>query len=178
LASIVRVEMKLDIQVAIADLIASAQKRTPLLDTGRYDELHEKAVRDLATRIGYYAESGPLFDPEGRYFCGTCCLREEPKSCSHVSGKIDMDVGSCMLWVIGDEVGLKVGQKLTQIEANYCERPKAKGFGCSRCGWYAKAKKADADGRPAWCGWWGIHVTPFACCIAESGPDLKVAPGE
>jgi hypothetical protein len=175
--------MKLDIQAGIQELIASVNgasgnPRKPIPDTGDYDELHEKAVRDLATRIGYYAEHGPLFDPEGKYLCDDCCLRDEPKACTHVSGKISMDTGSCMLYTIGSPINLPVGQKLTQIEANYAERPKAKGFGCSRCGWYKQAKKADKDGRPAWCGWWGMHVIPFACCFAEGGPDMKVAPGE
>jgi hypothetical protein len=176
--------VKLDIQAGIKDLIASMNgagkenARKPIPDTGDYNDLHEKAVRDLITRIAYYAESGPTFDPEGKYLCGDCCLRTEPKACAPVSGRISMEIGSCPLWIIGDEIKLPVGQKLTQIEANYCERPKAKGFGCSRCGWYAQAKKADGDGRPGWCSYWGLHVVPLACCLTESGPDLKVAPGE
>lgn len=175
--------MKLDIQAAIADLVssvngASGNPRKPIADTGEYDDLHDRAVRDLATRVGYYAESGPLFDPEGKYLCKDCCLRDEPKACTHVSGKISMQTGSCMIWIYGDQVNLTVGQKLTQIESNYAERPVSKGFGCSRCGWYKKAKKADSDGRPGWCSWWGTHVVPLACCLAESGQDLKVAPGE
>lgn len=175
--------MRLDIEAGIRELIASVNgasgnPRKPISDTGDYNELREKAIRDLATRIGYYAESGPLFDPEGRYLCGDCVLRDEPKSCTHVSGKISMQLGSCMIWFYGDQINLPAGQKLTQIEANYAERPVAKGFGCSRCGWDAKAKKPDSEGRPDWCGWWGMHVAPLACCFAESGKDLKVAPGE
>jgi len=170
----------MNLKAAMRELIQSAEDngKHPVADTGKYDELHEKAVRDIAEKIGYYAEAGPLFDPEGKYLCDDCCLREEPKACSHVSGVISMEIGSCMMWMIGDAIHLPVGQKLTQIEANYAERTKSKAFGCSRCGWYSKAKKSDSEGRPAWCAWWGIHVTPFACCIAESGPDLKTAPGE
>lgn len=175
--------MNLDIQAGIRELVASmngasGNPRKPIPDTGDYNELHEKAVRDLASKLGFYAESGPLFDPEGRYLCGSCALRTEPAACTHVSGKISMVAGSCMIWLYGDAIKLPVGQKLTQIEANYGERVKAKGFGCSRCGWHKQAKKADKDGRPSWCGWWGIHVVPLACCFAESGPDYKGAPGE
>ena len=171
--------MKINLSKAIAELCASAENpRTPVKDSGEYDLIKEAAIRDLATKVGYYAESGPLFDPAGQYLCDDCALRDQPKSCTHVSGDISMETGSCMLWIIGNQIDLPVGQKLTQIEANYAERPKAKGFGCSRCGWSAKAKKADEQGRPSWCGWWGMHIMPSACCLAESGPDLKTAPGE
>jgi hypothetical protein len=174
--------VKLNLQAAIQDLIHSAKiaenPRTPIEDTGEYNELKEKAVRSLAEQLGYYAEHGTLFDPEGKYLCADCCLRQEPASCSHVSGKISMQTGSCMIWVIGDPINLPAGQKLTQIESNYAERPKSKGFGCVRCGWYKQAKSADGEGRPGWCSWWGMHVVPFACCIAESGDDLVAHPGE
>jgi len=172
--------LSINLQAAIKDLLAKSagNPRKPIADTGKYNDVKEKAIRDLATSVGYYAESGPLFDPEGRYLCSDCCLREEPQSCTHVSGKISMQDGSCMIWVIGDPIHLPVGQKLTQIESNYAERPTAKGFGCARCGWYDEAKKADKEGRPGWCSWWGMHVVPLACCFAESGKDLLVAPGE
>lgn len=174
--------MNLDLEAGIKELIAAEEAkqnpRKPIADPGKYDEAKEAAIRDMAAKLGYYAENGPLFDPEGNYRCVDCCLRQEPKSCTHVSGKIDMQTGSCMIWMIGGQINQPVGQKLTQIESNYAERPQAKGFGCHRCGWYAKAKKPDAKGRPGWCGWWGAHVIPLACCFAESGKDLKVAPGE
>jgi hypothetical protein len=165
---------------AVQSLLIFAQKmrKHPIEDTGDYDATKEKAIRDIATRIGAYAEAGPTFDPEGNYLCGDCALREEPSTCTHVSGKIDMRVGGCFIWIIGDEIHQPIGEKLTQIEAMYCTRPKAKGFGCHRCSWGAEAKKADSDGRPSWCGFWGFHVKPFACCFAETGPDLKEAPGE
>jgi hypothetical protein len=172
--------VKLNIQAAMQDLIHSAKSaenpRTPIADTGEYNELKEKAIRDLASKIGYYAESGPLFDPEGKYLCSTCHMRTEPKACTTVSGTISMQTGSCMIWMIGEPTNISVGQKLTQIESNYAERPK--GFGCARCGWYKQAKKPDGDGRPGWCSWWGIHAVPLACCFAESGKDLVVHPGE
>ena len=159
-------------------LFAKAMRKNPITDTGEYDETKEKAIRDIATRVGSYAESGPTFDPEGNYRCGDCALRSEPAGCTHVSGKISMQIGGCFIWIIGEEIHQAIGEKLTQVEAMYSERPKAKGFGCHRCSWGAEAKKPDADGRPSWCGFWGIHVKPFACCFAETGPDLKEAPGE
>jgi hypothetical protein len=174
--------MKLDLKAGIAELIASVngagKAKHPIADTGEYDALKEAAIRDLATRIGYYAEHGPTFDPSGDYKCDDCCLREEPKACEFVSGKISMQAGSCMLWIFGDQVNLPAGQKLTQIEAGYAERPKEKGFGCHRCTWSAEAKKADAEGRPSWCSWWGMHIIPFACCFREEGKDSIDAPGE
>ena len=170
--------MNLDLKQAIADLLAKAEMNNTLSDSGEVDELKEKAIRDYATTIGFYAESGPLFDPEGKYLCGRCCFRLLPKACDTVSGKISMQVGSCMQWRKGEPVGLKVKAKLTQIEAGYAERPTAKGFGCSRCEYGSEAKKADSKGRPSWCSFWGMHVTPFACCMHEDGKDLVEAPGE
>jgi hypothetical protein len=152
--------------------------RTPIEDTGEYNELKEEAVRSLAQFIGYYAEEGPLFDPEGKYLCADCCLRDGKTACTHVSGKISMQTGSCMIWIVGEPINLQVGQKLTQIESNYVERPKSKAFGCSRCGWAKEAKKPDNDGRGLWCSWWGCRVRSMACCLAESGPDLVAHPGE
>jgi len=175
---------KLNIQQGIKELIASMSATAkenphhPIPDTGEYDELKEKAIRSMAEQLGYYAEKGPLFDPDGKYLCDDCCMRQEPQACTHVSGKISMQTGSCMIWMRGEPIHQAVGQKLTQIEANYATRPQVKGFGCRRCGWYAKAKKPDIDGRPGWCSWWGMHAVPLACCFAESGKDLKVAPGE
>jgi hypothetical protein len=169
--------MKLDLAQAIKDLCAAAQKQ-PTADTGEYDELKESAIRDFATSVGYYAEKGPLFDPDGKYLCGECCFREEPHSCDLVSGRILMKIGSCMMWRIGQPVGLKVKKKLSQIEAGYAERGKSKAFGCSRCEYGSKAKKADSNGRPSWCGFWGMRIVPLACCFQEAGPDSKDAPGE
>jgi hypothetical protein len=171
--------VKLNLHTAVRQLLAAyGNAGKPIADMGDYDELHEKAVRSLAQQLAYYAESGPLFDPEGKYLCGDCALRKEPSACTHVTGTISMTDGSCMIWISGEPINQAVGQKLTQIESNYAERPQDKGFGCSRCGWHGEAKKADSDGRPSWCGMWGIHVVPLACCLWESGPDLQVAPGD
>jgi hypothetical protein len=158
--------------------IIEAAKAKPLADTGKYDFTKEKAIRAIAEKIGAYAESGPTFDPGGRYLCGTCCFRDGKSACTHVSGKISMVIGSCFIWFIGEPINQAVGEKLTQIESMYSERPKAKGFGCSRCSMASKAKKVDTDGRPSWCDFWGMHVQPKACCFMENGPDLVEAPGE
>ena len=166
---------KLNIDVAIKELLASVDT---LSDTGKYDELKEKAIRDYATTIGFYAESGPLFDPEGKYLCGDCCFRDGKSACDIVSGTISMTIGSCMMWRIGAPVGLQVKQKLTQLEAMYSERAKIKQFGCSKCKYGGEAKKPDAKGRPSWCTYWGMHIIPYACCFQETGKDLVEAPGE
>jgi hypothetical protein len=174
--------LKFNLQAAIQDLIHSAKSaenpRTPIEDTGEYNELKEKAVRSLAEQLGYYAESGPLFDAAGKYLCADCALRDGKTACTHVSGKISMQTGSCMIWIVGEPINQPVGQKLTQIESGYAERKVSRGFGCVRCRWGAKAKNPDSDGRPSWCSWWGMHIVPFACCFREEGKDSVDAPGE
>jgi len=164
--------MKLDLRQAIKQLCASAAVVKAAEGVAASNDLKESAIRDYATSIGFYAESGPTFDPKGKYLCGTCCFRLGEKACDLVSGKISMTTGSCMMWRIGEPVGLKVKQKLTQIEAQYAERPKAKGFGCSRCEYGQKAEKPDAQGRESWCTFWQMHIKPPACCFREDGPDL------
>ncbi len=167
--------MNIDLAQAIKDLCGSVQKSA---DSGECDELKEAAIRDFATSIGFYAEKGPLFAPNGKYLCGACCFRDGQKACDLVSGKISMTIGSCMMWRIGEPVGLKVKQKLSQIEAGYAERPKTKQFGCSKCEYGGKAKKPDSHGRPSFCDYWKMHIVPLACCFQEKGPDSKDAPGE
>lgn len=171
--------MRINLKQAIKDLCASADADLPpIADTGKYDETKEVAVRDFATTIGFYAESGPLFDPDGKYRCGECCFRDGTTACDIVSGKISMTIGSCMCWRIGEPVSLKVQEKLTQIESMYSERPKTKQFGCAKCEYGGEAKKADSAGRPSWCTYWGMHIVPLACCFREDGKDLVEAPGE
>jgi len=170
--------MNVNLSLALVQLRAAAAKRQPISDTGKYDELKEAAIRDFATTVGFYAEAGELFDPDGKYLCGDCCFRDGTRSCDTTNGDISFTLGSCFMWRRGAPVGLKVKEKLTQIEAMYCERPEAKGFGCSRCEYGAKAKKPDSAGRLSWCNWWGMHIVPNACCFREDGKDLVEAPGE
>jgi hypothetical protein len=169
--------MPINLTQAIKELCASAKPKR-IEDTGKYDETKEAAIRDMATKIGAYAESGQTFDPEGKYLCGGCSMRDGQTACTHVSGKISMVIGSCFIYLRGEPMQAQVAQKLTQIEAMYSERPKSKGFGCSRCEYGAEAKKADGAGRPSWCSWWGMHIVPLACCFMEDGKDLVEAPGE
>jgi len=159
----------MNLDVAIAELIASVK---------HVDDLKEHAIRDFAQTAGFYAESGPTFDPKGTYLCGDCCFRQMPHTCDLVSGIIKMKIGSCMMWRIGEPVGLKVKHKLSQVEAGYAERPRSKGFGCSRCEYGSEAEKPDSAGRKSWCDFWRMHIKPLACCFREEGPDSKDAPGE
>lgn len=163
---------ELEMLMAEAEADAAEASGKPIEDTGEYDEVHEAQIRALAERVGFYAESGPLFDKDGDYLCGACALRQEPEACTHVSGNISMETGSCMIWCTGQPLNEPIGKQLTQIEANYAMRPTAKGFGCSRCEYSAEAKKPDSDGRPSWCTVWGMHIEPKACCIFEDGDDL------
>jgi len=150
-------------------------------------ELNEKrasAIRKLITVAFGYAESGLTFDPEGKYLCGTCdqraISRTNRSQCATVSGLVSLKAGGCFHYVKGPALGTKLVflGKASQTEAGYGERPRSKGFGCSRCQYSQKAVQRDSKGRPSWCGYWGVHVQPAACCYKESGPDLIEAPGD
>ena len=162
------------------DGLLEASEHKLYSDTGKYDYDREQHVRNELSIWVAYAEDGPSFDPDGNYLCGTCDMRSEPHACTHVSRRISMDHGSCRLYIHGPELEGKppLPQKLTQIDAQYGERPKSKGFGCQRCEYGAEAKKPDKDGRPSWCSFWGVHVQPKSCCAMNEGPDSVNAPGE
>ena len=168
----------------ILDQMMLAAGNSDTADPGpdNYDRQREEIVRAFMMATAHYAEVGaPTYDPEGEYLCGTCVVREEPDSCTTVSGQISMTDGSCANWYKGDptEPLITIAQKYTQKEAGYGERPDEKGFGCwPRCGHAKEAKAADEDGRGTWCGLWAVHVTERACCDRESGDDYKDAPGE
>lgn len=150
-------------------------------DTGEYDPAHEDMVRSLAELAAFYDEAGPRYDPEGNYLCGTCCLRDGNSSCLWVSGKISLTIGSCNIYIHGDELGkdFDLGkEKFSQEVVGYAERPEAKGFGCKRCVHGAEAKEPDVDGRKSWCNEWGTHIRKNACCQKHNGPDMVNAPGE
>lgn len=162
-----------DLESLIKELEASASVGIP--DTGEYDESKEDHMRGEMSLWVNYAETGPSFDPEGKYLCGTCEERIMDNACRWVSGKISMTAGSCRLYAHGPDESEKEPApiQLTQIEAQYGERPETKAFSCSRCQFGAKAKKPDGDGRPSWCSFFGVHVEPSACCAMERGPDSK-----
>jgi uncharacterized protein YdaT len=148
-------------------------------DTGEYNEDNENRIRKQMELWVNYAESGPSFDPEGKYQCKTCTEKLEPSACHIVSGKISMDAGSCRTYEKGKQRYKGPAEHhLTQIEAQYGERPKTKAFGCARCEYGDKAKSPDSQGRPSWCTFFGVHIQPLACCAMNEGDDSINAPGE
>ncbi|SRR6266566_3389290 len=165
-----------NLEEALVELLA--EKKKQFEEPVQYDPAQENLVRELMSLVADYDEEGIRFDPSGRYLCGTCQMRIEPDLCSHVSGIISMEAGSCEKWMIGPQAWPVQIVQWTQKEANYGTRGKAKGFGCSRCGWGSEAKKADAEGRSVWCGRFGARVQSLACCCEESGSDWVASPGE
>jgi len=136
-------------------------------------------------RIAFYAEEGKSFDPDGKYLCNSCYYRErmdwgDTPACYIVEGKISMEDGSCDRYIHGTPDAewnpLPMLHKYSQAQAGYAERPKEKGFGCSRCEYGAKAKKPDSKGRESWCNMFGVHVRPEACCSSHDGKDMLVPP--
>lgn len=138
--------------------------KLPISEPEKPDEAQESKIRALIERHAAYAESGPTFDPRGTYLCGDCSAKSGKAACLLVSGDISFTDGSCRLWTTEPMPDQRFPKKLSQIEASYAERPKAKGFGCSRCEY--------VDG--TWCGFWGLHIKLLACCSEEDGPDLIV----
>jgi hypothetical protein len=148
----------------------------------KYDAKKEDRKRELMRLAAFYAEEGPMWDPEGKYLCGSCYYRVlmdwgVTPACYIVEGKISMEVGSCQFYRHGNPDAesnpLPVKEKYTKEASNYAERPKKKGFGCyPRCEYGAVAEGADPDGREIWCGQFGVHVRPKACCAFEGGEDL------
>ena len=178
---------ELDIHAAVEELLSQREPclqsshEQPFPDTGEYDSARENHVRTEMGKWAAYAEAGTAFDPTGKYLCATCHERLEPDSCMWVSGRIDMDCGSCRLYVHGPEqqATKKAPQQFTQIESQYAERREEPcAFGCSRCQYSSKAKKSDSDGRESWCGFFGTHIRPLACCSMFDSPDMIQAPGE
>lgn len=147
-------------------------------DTGKYDEAHENHLRAELERWACYAESGPTFDPAGKYLCGRCDMRKGDVDCMRVESPISLKIGSCMIYTYGatPEKDPPMPRKLTQIEAKYSERPVSKRFGCIGCEYSAEAKEKDSAGRPSWCRFWGVHIQPKACCMMNDAPDDR-APG-
>jgi hypothetical protein len=152
-----------------------AKEETGYPDTGEYDEEKENHMRQEMELWAAYDESGKGFDPEGKYLCRTCEERIEPDGCKWVSGKISMDTGSSRLYSHGPDRQEEkpAPRQLTQIQAQYAERPLTKRFGCAACEYGAEAKKPDAKGRKSWCRFWGAHVIPNACCAMHDGPDMQ-----
>lgn len=158
-------------------LLSKADDDENFVDTGVYDSDKEDEIREELVAWANYAESGPSFDPEGKYLCGTCDMRTGDDHCFRVVSPISFETGSCRIYVKGkpeNEEDYPI--KLTQIETAYTERPNVKGFGCARCMFGADAIKKDAEGRTLWCSFWGVHVEPLACCFKNTGDDDVFAP--
>lgn len=137
----------------------------------KIDAAKEQQMRSLIERQAAYAESGPEFDPKGKYLCGECAYFDGTKGCGAVEGSISGTTGSCRIWTVDGTEVKPLRHKLEKTEADYAERPEAKGFGCSRCEYERPANKPDGQ-RTIWCSFWGLRVTPLACCAEEDGPDL------
>ena len=165
----------LDLDSLLEELMA--EKDEHYEDPGKegYDPQHEDQVRSLAELVAFYDESGPRSDPDGDYRCGSCQLRQGTDRCLYVQGIISFTIGSCNIYVHGEtalEESFELKEKFDQTTVGYAERPEAKGFGCKRCEYGAKAKAPDQDGRPSWCREWGMHIEPTACCMRHIGPDM------
>lgn len=146
-----------------------------------YNPKQEDSIRRLMEETENYAESGPTFDPEGRYLCGSCIYRSDDSDrtdCAVLDEHVSNIHGSCHQYYRGSALGKKLDffPKGTYEETGYGERPKSKGFGCARCGMAEKANKTDSKGRTLWCNGFHCHVQSRACCRQESGPDL-ITPG-
>lgn len=139
-------------------------------DTGEYDLEHEAHVRDEVREWAQYAEESDNtdeikpFDPAGNYLCGTCDMRQGENECMRVEGPISFEKGSCRLFHLGEpENQPPMKGKFSKEEVKYAESNQG-GFGCHRCEYGAEARKADNEGRPSWCSFWGTHVVPNGCC--------------
>jgi hypothetical protein len=130
----------------------------------------EEQNRAKATRTGYYAESGPRYDPSGKYLCGTCNGRMRTNKCSRVHGTISFTTGSCKTYKIGRVATKKESVILSQKDAIYTERPNDKTFGCHRCQYGVKAAEPDGK-RTLDCKEWNCLVLPTACCEKNKGKD-------
>ena len=148
----------------------------------KYNEKDEARKRELMQQLAFYAEEGPTWDPDGKYLCGTCYYRQvmdwaDLPACYIMEGDISLEAGSCQFYRFGNPDSewnpIPMKEKYTKAAANYAERPKEKGFGCfPRCEYGSTAEGQDKDGREIWCGQFGVHVRPKACCAFEGGKDL------
>src|SRR6266403_2386725 len=169
-------------QVMLEEMFAALNHEIPDPGPDDYNTKRENQKRELMQTLAFYAEEGPTWDPEGKYLCGSCYYRQlmdwgDTPACYVVEGKISMEAGSCQFYRYGNPDSewnpLPMKKKYTQEEANYAERPKVKGFGCfPRCEYGKVAEGKDRDGREIWCGQFGVHVRPKACCAFEDGSDL------
>lgn len=175
-------ELYLGLKEALEDILASYGNDDP--GPEKYGTKRENEKRELMKQLAFYAEEGPTWDPEGKYLCGTCYYRQtmdwgDTPYCYILGGddKISLETGSCQFYRYGNPDSewnpIPMEMKYTKEEANYAERPKEKGFGCyPRCEYGKVAEGKDSDGREIWCGQFGVHVRPKACCSFENGSDL------
>ena len=171
--------------------VREQKKRLPLPQPATFDEKKEAKTRQMIAELAQYAEKGSTFDPSGQYLCGSCNMRivvagKDRGHCTHVASGtsgISMSIGGCRKYMIGEPIGKERSLPLKSSQKNsaYAEVPKTGGFGCfPRClyGELARDAKTRKDGRLAWCGFWGAHVKPKACCDEQSAPDMVDHPGE
>lgn len=156
------------------------------VDTGEYDEVQEAHIRETAAALSKYADEfygdPGIYDPTGRYLCGGF-RQDEPASCNkyrpgsadqYDSGKcvifdgdISGNLGTCDFWerykgLIDPELQLAMP---FPRDRRYVEYPDGEGAGCQRCFWGSGlAIRPDSQGRNLFCRWYGMRVTPTACC--------------
>jgi len=145
-------------------------------DTGVYDEVIEAHLRDTFAKMFQYADpwagDSRVFDADGNYLCGEC-NKYIRKGCLAVSGDISSLHGSCRHWEDKDagDSELLFAEKISKNMADYGVTPK-EGFGCHRCEYHVKAKKADSHGRDQFCKQGAFRVFGNACCALNDTPGM------
>jgi hypothetical protein len=146
-------------------------------DTGEYDEVEEAHLRDTFAKMFQYADPWAgdprVFDEDGDYLCGEC-NKYEPQRCLAVEGAISGNHGSCRHWEDKDagDPELEFAEKISKDLADYGET-KNDGFGCHRCEYHTKAKKADSHGRDQFCKQGAFRVYSLGCCALNDAPGMK-----
>ena len=157
--------------------VASEEENKP--DTGEYNEEAEGHTRLEARDWSQYDEAPETddingYDPEARYNCGRCDMRENSDQCMRVEGPVNFEIGGCRLFHLGEpEDKPPMKTKFTKEEVKYGENEG--GFSCARCKYGDVAKSPDKEGRNYFCDFWGMHVIPTACCSEwEKGSSDKM----
>lgn len=169
-------------EITAASVEGTADAVRDILSTN----VNEDFTREWMKTWVAYAEDGPSFDPKGKYLCGTCAVRidngkRNGNECAPMTGVISLEAGSCRMYIHGPdkEETKPYKHRLTQIEAQYGERPETKAFGCARCEYGVKVDNPDKDGRTMQCKYFNmVHVEPLACCSMNEGDDSIEAPGD
>jgi hypothetical protein len=150
------------------------------VDTGEYDLVQESHIRDTFSKMFQYADpwagDSRVFDPEGDYLCRDCNKFDDGK-CLAVEGEISGDHGSCRHWEDLDagDPELLFAEKISKDMADYGETPND-GFGCHRCEYHTKAKRADNHERAMFCKQGAFRVFNDGCCALNDAPGTKSFP--